>query len=206
MRNPMHSLIVVLSFLVTLVTLGGAGSPAFADPPRASHDHWRNTNYPSHYVMYDSATRTYVETVDCRVMWRFTLVSNEMNNLTLYDASRGMTVLLNYDGMFLKPAGAANFSLYQNGTFDTRTMFDHIDANGAHTGTVVKRHGCRWEEWFPGGGAAAFTFVQGGADVNAVEMYDGSRSIWVRLETEGRMYLKQGGSGFNFFKNGRWRW
>jgi hypothetical protein len=170
---------------------------ARADPPPASHDHWRNTNYPSHYVLYDNRTRTWTETVDCRVLWHFRELSNQLNVLTLYDDSRGMTVRLTYDGMYLKAAGAADFSFYQAGTFDTRTLFDNGDS------AISKHDGCVWEEWFHGASGPAFRFTQSGIDNGAVELYDGSRNMGVRLEAT-RMLLRQGNVPWSFFKNGRW--
>jgi hypothetical protein len=202
MRKYVRVLALNLTIAFTAVT--GIGTVARADPPRASHDHWRNTSYPSHYVLYDNASRTWVETVDCRVLWRFTALSNEMNVLTLYDASREMTVRLTYEGMFLKPAGAADFSFYQPGTFDTRTLFEHRDANGTYSGTIIKRDACRWEERFPGGSGPAFTFTTGTATPQWVEIYDGSRDLTVRMDA-GSMYLRFGQGATNFFKNGRWR-
>jgi len=62
---------LVLSFILA--------SNGFADPPRPSHDHWRNTKYAGHYVRYDYASKTYVETINCQVYYRFKLVSNELN-------------------------------------------------------------------------------------------------------------------------------
>ncbi len=105
--------------ILFMCSLGFNALTAFADPPPASHHYWRNSNYPNHYVLYDAKTRQWVETIDCRVAYRFRAIKNELNNLTLYDDSRGMTVLVNYDGMFLKAAGAVDFSFYQRGTFDT---------------------------------------------------------------------------------------
>lgn len=194
---------ILVKFIGILLAMVALAPQSFADPPPASHDHWRNTNYPSHYILYDQTSHTYVETVDCRVFWRFTVVANELNQITLYDASRGMTVRLTYDGMYLKPAGQRDFTFYQAGTFDTRTLFRHNDANGAYTGTIIKRNACAWEEYFPGNSAPAYRFVQSGIDANAVEMYDQGRNMTVRLDV-GRMYLRQGNGPFNFFKNGRW--
>lgn len=194
---------LLLQVLLTTL-LGLSNLTALADPPRASHDHWRNTNYYSHYVLYDAATHTYVETVNCRALNRFTLVSNEMNTLYLYDASRGMSMKLDYTGMYLKAAGAQDFTIYQYGTFDTRTMFEHHDQNGAYTGTIVKKHGCSTEEWFPGGQRPSFTFVLTATSNDAVEMYDGSRGIAVKL-VGNDMYLRMPNENYSYFKSGQWR-
>lgn len=184
----------IITIILSLLAFTEA---ARADPPRANHYHWRNTNYPSHYVLYDYASRTWIETVDCRVFNRFTLVRNEVNTLTLYDASRDMTMLLNYEGMFLKAHGASGFSFYQNGTFDTRTLFQHADA------AISKHHACVWEEWFSGASRPTFSFVQSAVSPDAVELYDRSRDIGVRLESS-RMLLRQGNVPFSYFKAGRW--
>lgn len=189
--------------LVCALLIASFSSVGRADPPRASHDYWRNTAYPSHYVRYDQATRTYVETVDCRPLWRFTLVSNAANTLTLYDASRGMTIQLNYDGMYLKPVGQSSFTYYQPGTFDTRTQFFHYDANGTYTGSINRRDGCVWEEWFPGSSLPAYRFRQTLVTNDAVEMYDQTRDLSVRL-TRDKMYLRTGSQAYGFFKSGRW--
>jgi hypothetical protein len=186
-----------LKFLLTMAAALLGTSAALADPPRASHDNWQNTNYASHYVRYDSQTRTYVETVDCRPLWRFTLVSNEMNTLTLYDASRGMTVRLDYSGMYLKPAGAANFTFYQNGTFGNRWQFKPDAA------AITKLDGCKWIEWFSGQSAPTFSFQQRSFTSNAVELYDASRDMWVKLENTA-MSLRTGNNPYAFFKNGKW--
>jgi hypothetical protein len=190
--------------LTTLVGLyvGFNSLTAFADPPPASHHYWRNTNYPSHYVLYDAKSRTWVETINCEVRYRFRAIKNELNNLTLYDDSRGMTVLVNYDGMYLKADGATNFSFYQHGTFDTREHFYHFDSAGAHTGTIARGHGCLWQEWFPGNAAPVYTFVQTTVDNGAIEMFDASRAIGVRLEMN-RMLLRHGHQPFAIYKNGQ---
>jgi hypothetical protein len=179
-------------------------SPAYADPPPDSHHYWRNTNYPDHYVLYDHASRTWVETIGCRVAYRFTQVSNQMNELTLFDASRGMTVRLTYDGMFLKAAGDAGFGFYQSGTFDRRIRFSHRDAGGAYTGQIARTHGCGWEEWFPGhGGQPGFRFVQVAVTPGYVDVYDASRDMTARMDA-GSLYLRQGDAPFAFFKAGGW--
>lgn len=187
--------------ILFMCSLGFNALTAFADPPPASHHYWRNSNYPNHYVLYDAKTRQWVETIDCRVAYRFRAIKNELNNLTLYDDSRGMTVLVNYDGMFLKAAGALDFSFYQRGTFDTREAFYHFDNAGTHTGTFQRAHGCQWQEWFPGVGYPVYTFVQTGVDSGGVEMHDGGRAISVRLEA-GRMLLKHGQQAYAHYRNG----
>lgn len=189
--------------LSTLLGFAALTTAAFADPPRPSHDHWRNTDYAGHYVLYDRASNSYIETVGCRAAWRFTLVRNETNAIELYDASRGMGMRLDYDGMWLKPAGQADWSLYQRGTFDTRKMFYHNDVNGNFTGTVLKSHGCEWQEWFPGVGSASFRFVERNTTRDAVELYDGSRDLWVKLDAT-HMYLRTGANPYGFFKGGHW--
>lgn len=196
MYITLKKLCVALLFTLTATS-------AWADPPMPSHDHWRNTNYGGHYVLYDVASRTYVETINCRVSFRFTLVSNQRNTLTLFDASRGMTVRLDYQGMWLKAQGASDFSFYQAGTFDTRKQFQHFDANGAYTGAITKGHGCSWVEWFPGYSAPSYYFVERGTAPDAVELFDGSRDLWVRLSGSS-MALKFGNAAYAFFKNGHW--
>ncbi len=189
-------------FLVSL-TLTLAATSAFADPPRPNHDHWRNTAYPGHYVLFDRASNSYIETVNCTAAWRFTLVSNQNNTLTLYEASRGMTMMLNYDGMYLKAQGASDFTFYQAGTFDTRTIFYHNDAAGNYTGSISKGHGCEWSEWFPGYPSASFHFVEKSTTAGGVEMYDGSRDLYVWLNANS-VSLKAGNGAYAFFKNGHW--
>ena len=195
--RKLYSLLVPGVMWIFLVT------PARADPPRASHDHWRNTGFAGHYVLYDSSSRTWVETVSCRAANRFTIVRNETNSLTLLDAGRGMTMRLDYQGMWLKAAGAVEFSFYQAGTFDTRTQFKHVDGNGTYTGAITKGHACSWVEWFPGASGPAFQFMERGTNPSSVELYDRSRDLWVRLDTD-RMWLKIGTAAYGFFKSGRW--
>lgn len=178
-------------------------SAALADPPPANHHHWRNTNYANHYVLYDAASRQWVETIDCKIYYRFNLVRNEMNVLTLNDPTRNMTVRLDYSGMYLKPAGAADFSFYQAGTFDTREQFQHFDANGAFTGAITKLHACEYVEYLAGATSPTFRFFLANNNNGAVELYDGGRNLWVKLE-QSRMYLHFGNDPYQFFKNGRW--
>lgn len=175
----------------------------FADPPIPSHDHWRNTNYAGHYVRYNSQTKDYVETVNCKVLWRFKALSNELNTLTLFDASRNMTVRLNYEGMYLKPAGSTTFTFYQKGTFDTRKQFQHFDNRGTYTGAITKQDGCQWIEVFPGAARPAYYFQERSTSPQSVELFDGSRNIFVRLDNT-QMFLKTGNAPYGFFKNGRW--
>lgn len=195
--NALSRVFIFVSLLFAMTT------SVFADPPRASHDHWRNTNVPSHYVMYDNASRTYLETINCRIAYRFTLVSNEMNTLTIFDASRNMTVRLNYEGMFLKAAGATNFTFYQPGTFDTRTQFKNMNPNGTHASNITKQHACVWQEWFLGARGPAYNFVEKNTNASSVELYDVSRNMWVRLDTAA-MFLKVGNAAYSFFHSGHW--
>lgn len=175
----------------------------FADPPKDPHYLWRNTNYPSHYLLYDFATKTYVETVDCKPLWRFTIVSNEMNELTVFDASRGMTVKVNYDGMFLKEKGATKFTFYQKGTFDKRWQFSHHDAQGKYTGAITIQHACNVVEYLAGASGPSFKFKQTNRTNEYVDMYDASRDMLVRL-TKDAMFLRTGHNPLAFFKNGTW--
>ena len=199
--TPFQTLLRSTLKVLIMVSLGFNALTAFADPPPAPHHYWRNSNYPNHYVLYDAKLRQWVETIDCRVAYKFRAIKNELNNLYLYDDSRGMTVLVNYDGMFLKAAGASEFSSYQRGTFDTRERFYHFDNAGGHTGTFARAHGCQWQEWFPGNANPAYTFVQTRVGGDGVEMHDGSRNISVKLEP-GRMLLKQGNQPYSFYRNG----
>lgn len=202
MLSPIRLISLAKALVFASVALATSGT-ALADPPRASKYHWRNTAYPSHYILYDFASRTYIETIDCRVFYRFTLVENGVNTLTLYDQSRDMTVRLDYEHMYLKPSGSAGFTLYQNGTFDSRIQFSHNDAQGNYTGSISKKAACVWEEWFPGGRSPSFTFVQSSVNNDAVEVYDRSRDMTVRMDA-GRMWLRQGNAPFGFFKDGHW--
>lgn len=183
--------------------LTAAATSALADPPRPSHDHWRNTTYQDHYIRYDHASRKYIETVNCKVLWRFNLLSNELNTLTLHDPSRNMTVRLDYTGMYLKAASASTFTLYQRGTFDTRTHFNHYDQNGTYTGSIAKLDGCTWVERSSGQSQVAYRFVQRSASADSIELYDGSRDIWVSLKAKA-MYLRFGSNAYQYFKNGSW--
>jgi len=193
-----------MKFAAIALALVFSAPAASADPPRASHHHWRNANHHSHYVLYDIASRQWLETIDCRVVYRFNLVRNEMNTLELHDPTRNMSILLNYEGMFLKPAGATGFSFYQAGAFDTRTQFSHYDANGAWTGTITKQHGCSFVEYLASATTPTFRFGYKQATADFVEIYDGSRDIFVKMETGGRMLLRESNQAYWHFKNGRW--
>lgn len=202
MTRSSRSLVTALA--IAVAHLAGLQAPAaFADPPPDNHHHWRNTNYANHYVLYDYASRQWVETIDCRIAYRFNLVRNEMNAIELHDPSRGMTIRLTYDGMYLKAAGAAGFSFYQNGTFDRRLRFEHRDAAGQYTGAISKQHACQWVEYLAGASAPTFRFSHASANASSVEMYDGSRDLWVRLD-QTRMYLRVGAGAYGYFKDGRW--
>lgn len=174
-----------------------------ADPPQASHHYWQNSNFVGHYVLYDYGSRTYLETINCKVAYRFTVVSNIMNTLTLFDASRGMTVQLNYEGMSLKEKGATKFTFYQQGSFDTREQFKHYDNKGNFTGALTKQHACGWVEYLAGSHAPDWRFVEVGRNKDFVDLYDASRNMTVRLE-KNRMLLKTGNNPLGFFKNGNW--
>ncbi len=191
-----------LKYALALV-LGLTATSALADPPPASHHHWINSNYASHYILYDNASRQWIETVNCQPAWRFNLVRREMNAIELHDPSRNMTVRLEYGAMYLKAAGATSFSLYQYGTFDRRERFSHYDSNGAWTGTITKQHGCKLVEYLAGSSSPNFRFVLANNNGGAVEMYDSSRDMWVKLD-DSRMYLRTGNQPYGFFKNGRW--
>jgi hypothetical protein len=185
------------------VAAGLAATSALADPPRPSHHHWINTNYASHYVLYDYASRQWIETINCQVAYRFNLVSHENNAIILNDPSRDMTIRLDYDGMYLKPHGATEFSFYQAGTFDRREQFQHFDANGAYTGAITKLHACEFVEYLAGATSPTFRFHLANNANGAVELYDGSRDLWVKLD-QSRMYLHFGANPYAFFKDGHW--
>lgn len=187
--------------LSTLVFIFSAGI-VVADPPVPPHYHWRNTNYPSHYVLYDFPTKTYIETVDCKPMWRFKEVSNALNTLTLFDASRGMTIQLTYDGMFLKEKGATSFTFYQKGVFDTRRQFSH-NMNGTYTGALTKQHGCQWFEYLAGASSPSWRFKEVTTTAGYVDLFDASRNMTVRLNNDS-MYLRTGTAPLAFFKKGQW--
>ena len=118
------------------------------------------------------------KTANCQVARRFNLVSNEMNVLTLHDPSRDMTVRLEYGAMYLKLHGAAAFSFYQNGTFDTRTQFLYFDSIGAYTGAITKQHDCQLVEYLAGSGTANYRFFLASNHGGAVEMHDGGHALW----------------------------
>ena len=189
--------------LFLALALGFSATSAFADPPRPSHHHWINTNYANHYILYDNASRQWIETVNCQPAWRFNLVSNENNAIVLHDPSRNMTVRLEYGAMYLKANGAADFSLYQYGTFDTREQVQHVDANGIYTGAITKLHSCQFVEYLAGSSQPSFHFFLANNNGGTVELYDNSRDLWVKLEAN-RMYLHSAGAAYQLFKNGRW--
>ncbi len=176
---------------------------AFSDPPVPSHFYWQNSNYFNHYVLYDFASHDYIETVDCKIYWHFKVVTNQLNTLTLFDASRGMTMQLTYDGMYLKPKGATAFTFYQKGTFDTRTQFSHYDQNNTYTGALTKQHACGWVEYLSGATSPTWRFNQIGWTPGYVDLYDGGRNMLVRLNKDS-MYLRTGTNPLAFFKKGHW--
>src|SRR4051812_24989246 len=89
------------------------GGTAIADPPPTPKNFWRNTNYFNHYVLYERATNTYVETVDCKPLWRFTKVGGNLNEVILRDEGRKLNVKISYDGMYLKADNQAAYQFYQ---------------------------------------------------------------------------------------------
>jgi hypothetical protein len=189
--------------LYAIVLSAFIGFAAVADPPTSAKTHWRNTNYYSHYVLYERSTGTWVETINCKPVYRFTKVSSNLNDLILYDAGRKLSVKLNYDGMYLKFDNEAAYKFYQPGTFDKRVRFFH-QYNGQWTGTLSRLHGCAWEELLAGGTAPSWHFVAYGEDANSVYLYDKSRNMRVRLNPSD-MWLQPSGQGtFSFFKTGHW--
>ena len=190
-------------FVLLSLAFSLASQSVFADPPPASKDYWQNANYNGHYVLYDSVSRTYVETVDCKIFWRFTLLAKSMNVVTLYDKSRDMTVQLTYGGMYLKAKGAAGFTFYQKGTFDTRNQFTHVDPHGTYSGALTKLNACQWVEYLAGSHTANWHFVETARNSDNVDLFDASRSLTVRLSKD-RMLLKIGNNPFGFFKKGHW--
>ncbi len=195
-------MIAKLKFFFALA-LGLSATSAFADPPRPSHHHWTNSNYANHYVLYDYASGQWIETVNCQAAWRFNLVSNENNAIVLHDPSRNMTMRLEYGAMYLKADGAAAFTLYQYGTFDTHEQFQHFDANGTYTGAITKQHGCQFVEYLAGASQPSYRFFLAYNYGGTVELYDSSRDLWVKLDAS-RMYLHFANAAYEFFKNGRW--
>ncbi len=174
-----------------------------ADPPTSPKNHWRNHNDPKHYILYESSSATWVETVNCTAMWRFKKISSDLNNLYLRDEGRKLTVRINYDDMQLKFDNEPAFHFYQKGTFDKRVRFFH-QYNGQWTGTLSRLNGCAWEERLAGDAKPAWFFKAYGEDANSVYLYDGSRNMRVRLDAA-NMYLQPSGqANFSLFKGGYW--
>lgn len=194
-----------MAFLKFLAVVAAVfiGVGAKADPPVSPKNHWRNANDPKHYLLYEKASNTWVETVNCIPMWRFKKVSSNLNNLYLRDESRKLNVQLNYDDMRLKFDNEPAYKFYQKGTFDKRVRFFH-SYNGQWTGTVSRLNGCSWEELLAGGSKPSWFFKAYGEDANSVYLYDGSRNMRVRLDAA-NMYLQPTGQAtFSFFKTGYW--
>lgn len=191
-------------FLAPVFALNLLSPSVFADPPLPTHNHWRNTNYPSHYVLYDAASKSYIETINCKPTYYFKFLTRELNAMTLFDQSRNMTIRLDYDGMSLKASGASSFTFYQSGTFDSRLQFENRNPNGTVASVISKGHNCDWKEWFVGAPSPTFYFVEKGTNNDAVEIFDGSRNMWVRM-TSNAMFLKVGNGAYSFFHSGNWR-
>ncbi len=189
--------------ILSIVLAAFIGVAAVADPPIGAKNHWRNANYFNHYFLYDKPTNTYVETVNCTAAWRFTKVSSDLNNVILYDASRKLSVKLNYDDMFLKYDHETAWKPYQKGTWTKRVRFFH-QYNGQWSGTVSRKHGCAWEELLAGNSKPSFYFKAYAEDANSVLLLDTSRNMRVKLNAAD-MHLQPSGQGnFTFFKGGYW--
>jgi hypothetical protein len=187
----------ILSFGLLLCTI------LLADPPPAPKTFWRNTNYYNHYILFDSATNTYVETVNCKAAWRFTKIGGDLNNIILRDAGRKLNVKLSYGSMWLKFDTDADYKFYQYGTFEQKARFFH-QVNGTWTGTLSRGNGCQWEELLAGHSTPSFHFVAYGENAASVFLYDKSRNMRVRLDAA-EMWLQQSGAAvFSFFKKGYW--
>jgi len=176
---------------------------AVADPTTSPKNLWRNANDYKHYILYDSTTKTWVETVNCAVFYRFTKVNSDLNNLYLYDASRKMNVRLNYDGMWLRLDSEPAWKFYQYGTFDKRVRFFH-QYGGQWTGTVSRKNACAWEENLAGGSGIAWRFTAYGEDKAAVYLYDSSRNMRVKLNAADMWLQPSGQASFSYFKAGYW--
>ena len=189
------------SSLVAIVLSALIGGAAVADPQPSAKTFWRNSHDYRHYVLYEKSSNTWVETVNCTPAWRFTKVGSDLNNLYLRDASRKLSVKLNYDGMWLKFDHESSYSFYQGGSFAKRARFFH-QYQGQWTGTLSRNHGCAWEELLAGGTAPAFRFKAYGEDASSVFLYDSSRNMRVRLDTAQMWLQPKGQTQFSFFKSG----
>ncbi len=180
-----------------------AGLSAAGDPPPTPKNFWRNANYYNHYVLFDRATNTYVETVNCKAAWRFARTGGNLNEVYLRDASRKLNMKISYDGMWLKFDHEADYKFYQKGTFDKRVRFFH-NVNGTWTGTVSRLPGCAWEELLAGNTRPSWFFSSFGENASSVFLYDKSRNMRVRLDGAA-MFLQQSNQpNYGFFKNGYW--
>lgn len=190
-----------ITFLIGLL-LVSVGTTVLGDPPIPPKHHWRNSQHAGHYVLYDAASRTYIETVGCKALWKFKEVTNELNRLTLHDASRNMTMQLTYDAMYLKANGATTFTKYQNGTFDKRQRFSHYQ-NGNYTGALSIGHACSWVEYLAGATSPSWRFVETASNASSIRLYDAGRKLSVILNLN-EMWLQWDGKKPEFFKKGNW--
>ncbi len=176
---------------------------ASADPTGSAKTFWRNANYYNHYLLYEKSSNTYVETVDCKVRWRFTKFGGNLNEVILRDAGRKLNVKLSYDGMWLKFDSDPAYKFYQKGTFDKRVRFFH-NVKGTWTGTVSRKPGCAWEELLAGGTSPAWHFRIYGEDAGSSYLYDASRNMRIRLNKDDMWLQESGKPVFAFFKKGYW--
>jgi len=173
----------------------------------ANFDLWRASSDPTSYVLHNNNTGEYVETINCRVAFRFVVNKTFPGGVVLYDASRNLYVQLTQSAMSLWPAGATNWSYFKAGTFDNRSMFEHQDKSGGITGAIWMKDACRWEEYLGGTARPDFRFQQVRVTDGTVVLGDSSRDLYVMLG-DGAMYLHKGvvtdGRQWVFFKKGYW--
>ena len=195
------------SLLLALFLSAGSATLMGSMASAARFDLWRASASAGNYILHNNNTNEYVETIDCRVAFRFVLDQTYPGGIRLYDASRGLYVYLDVNYMRLWPRGATSWTIHKTGSFDERYMFEHEDASGAVTGAIWKKDACAWQEFIGGTATPDFSFYEYRLTYGTVVLRDPSRNMYVMLGEES-MYLHQGnppsGTEWNFFKKGHW--
>jgi hypothetical protein len=168
--------------------------PSFAQDVRTC---WRYSDNPSGYFLYEPTRNRWVETTPSKSQLFFKETGRNGSSITLYDASRDVTVRLGTSRSSVKWAsGPGNsFEKLYDGGWDDRVSF------GYNKGRFVLDDNNVWHERNVSG---SYTFKEVQRTDGYVILYDVSRSIWVRLGAD-HCDIHGRGEPWAFLYQGGWQ-